>query len=108
MTSAPISGGGRTVGGAPGGGGNPDEVMPNKSSKVEKTKTTESIGGKYTKTTEVRPSTKSPGQSRAEYVRIKNSSGKVVKTYKDSYDRGNKFQGRKPLRGGPEGRPQNE
>ncbi len=76
-----------------------------KASKVSKSKTTESIGGgKFTKTTEVRPG-KGPGQSRAEYVRIKNADGKTIRTYKDSYDRGNKFQGRKPLRGGPEGRP---
>jgi len=73
-------------------------------SKVEKSKKVEKIGDKFTKTTEVRPG-KGPGQSRAEYVRYKNRQGKVIKTYKDSYDRGNKFQGRKPLRGGPEGRP---
>jgi RHS repeat-associated protein len=76
-----------------------------KLSKVEKSKTTESIGGKYTKTTEVRPG-KGPGQSRAEITRVKNSEGKTIRTYKDSYDRANKFQHRKPLRGGPEGRPQ--
>ena len=79
-----------------------------KQSKVQKSNKTEEIGGgKFTKTTETRPG-KGPGQSRAEYVRIKNKNGKVVKTYKDSYDRANKFQGRKPLRGGPEGRLQNE
>ncbi len=78
-----------------------------KQSKVEKSKTTEPVGDKYTKTTEVRPG-KGPGQSRAEYVRYKNSKGEIIKTYKDSYDRANKWQGRKPLRGGPEGRPQNE
>jgi uncharacterized protein RhaS with RHS repeats len=60
--------------------------------------------GRFTRTTEVRPSKKSPGQSRAEYVRIKNEKGKVVRTYKDSYDRAGKHQGRKPLTGGPEGR----
>src|SRR5690606_17744301 len=42
-----------------------------KLSKVGKSKTVESIGGKYTKTTEVRPGT-GPGQSRAEYIRYKN------------------------------------
>ena len=38
-----------------------------KKSKVVKSKTTETIGGKFTKTTEIRPG-KGPGQSRAEYV----------------------------------------
>ncbi|MFY1047876.1 RHS repeat-associated core domain-containing protein [Chryseobacterium sp. GP-SGM7] len=77
--------------------------------KVQKSKTTTTVGkeGKYTKTTEVRPSKQSPGQSRAEYTRVKNKDGKVIKTYKDSYDRANKFQHRKPLTGGPEGRPAN-
>ena len=84
------------------------KINNNKSeSKVEKSKTTESVGGKFTKTTEVRPG-KGSGQSRAEYVRYKNKDGKVIRTHKDSYDRANKFQHRKPLRGGPEGRPQND
>ena len=74
-------------------------------SKVEKSTTVEKIGD-FTKKTRVEPSKKSPGQSRAEYVTIKNKEGKTIKTYKDSYDRGNKFQNGKPLRGGPEGRPQ--
>lgn len=65
-----------------------------KLSKVERTKTTETIGGKYTKTTEVKPG-KGPGQSRAEYVKYKNQDGKTIKMYKDSYDRANKFQHRK-------------
>lgn len=73
-----------------------------KLSKVEKSKTVEKIGD-FTKKTEVRPG-KGPGQSRAEYTTYKNKDGKTVKTYKDSYDRSNKYQGRKPLRGGPEGR----
>jgi hypothetical protein len=30
----------------------------------------------------------------------------TAETYKDSYDRANTFKHRKPLRGGPEGRPQ--
>jgi RHS repeat-associated protein len=81
------------------------EATTAKLSKVERTKTVESVGEKFTKKTEVRPG-KGPGQSRAEYVTYKNGEGKTVKSYKDSYDRGNKFQGRKPLRGGPEGRPQ--
>ncbi len=60
--------------------------------------------GRFTRKTEVRPG-KGPGQSRAEYVRVKNEKGKTIRTYKDSYDRAGKFQGRKPLTGGPEGRP---
>jgi RHS repeat-associated protein len=49
----------------------------NTSNKVEKSKTTTTVGkeGKYTKTTEVRPSKQSPGQSRAEYTRVKNKDG---------------------------------
>lgn len=74
-----------------------------KPSKVEKSTKVEQVGD-FTKKTKVEPSKKSPGQSRAEYVTYKNKDGKTVRTYKDSYDRGNKFQGRKPLRGGPEGR----
>ena len=66
-----------------------------KQSKVEKSTKTEPVGnGKYTKTTEVKPG-KGPGQSRAEYIRYKNSDGKTIKVVKDSYDRGNKFQHRK-------------
>jgi hypothetical protein len=78
-----------------------------KLSKIEKSKTVEKIGDKFTKTTEVRPG-KGSGQSRAEYVRYKNESGKVIKTHKDSYDQAGNFVHRKPLRGGPEGRPQKE
>ncbi len=79
-----------------------------KLSKVERTSTVEEIGGgKFTKTTDVRPG-KGPGQSRAEYVRYKNQQGETIRTYKDPYDRANNFQHRKPLRGGPEGRPQSE
>ena len=76
-----------------------------KLSKIEKSKTTTSIVDKYTKRTEVR-SGNGPGQSRTEINVIKNNEGKTIKTYKDSYERANKFQHRKPLRGGPEGRPQ--
>ncbi|MBN1281835.1 MAG: hypothetical protein JW985_02595 [Alphaproteobacteria bacterium] len=64
-------------------------------SKVKKEIKKETIGeGKFEKTTEIRPG-KGPGQSRAEYTRIKNSEGKTIKSYKDSYDRANKFQHRK-------------
>jgi len=64
-------------------------------------------GGKFTKTTTVEPGD-APGQSRAEYVVIKNQEGDTIRTYKDSYDRaGNYVNPRKPLRGGPEGRPAN-
>jgi uncharacterized protein RhaS with RHS repeats len=81
------------------------EKTGNVSRAVSKSKTTTSIGDKFSKTIEIRPG-KGGGQSRAEYVRYKNSDGKTIRTYKDSYDRANKFQHRKPLRGGPEGRPQ--
>ncbi len=64
-------------------------------SKVEKTRTETKVGDKFTKTTEVRPSKQSPGQSRAEYVKYKNKDGKTIKMYKDSYDRANRFQHRK-------------
>ena len=90
------------------GGSKPSKSTQNnqttKPSKVEKSTKTEQVGD-FTKKTKVEPSKKSPGQSRAEYVTYKNKDGKTVRTHKDSYDRGNKFQGRKPLRGGPEGRP---
>jgi hypothetical protein len=78
-----------------------------KLSKVEKSKTVEKIGKKFTKTTEVRPG-KGSGQSRAEYVRYKNEDGKVIRTYKDSYDQAGNWQHRKALRGGPEGRPRED
>lgn len=74
-----------------------------KLSKVPKSKVVNNVGGKFTKTKEVRPGN-GPGQSRAEYVRYKNSDGKTIRSYKDSYDRANKFQGRKPTTGDPEGR----
>jgi RHS repeat-associated protein len=73
----------------------PDTKPETTPSKVEKSKTTEKVGEKFTKTTEVRPSKKSPGQSRAEYIRYKNKEGRTIKSVKDSYDRGNKFQHRK-------------
>lgn len=78
--------------------GTPPASPPEKTptpSKVEKTKTETKVGDKFTKTTEVRPSKQSPGQSRAEYVKYKNRDGKTIKMYKDSYDRANKFQHRK-------------
>ena len=71
-------------------------------SKITRSVRVERIG-RFTRTTEIRPG-KSPGQSRAEYVRVKNEKGKTIRTYKDSYDRAGKYQGRKPLTGGPEGR----
>jgi RHS repeat-associated protein len=79
------------------------EVVGKNLSKVTKSKTTESLGDRFTKITEVRPG-KGPGQSRAEYVRYKNSDGKTIRSYKDSYDRANKWWGRKPTRGDPEGK----
>ena len=97
-----------SVSGSAGGGGknrNQTTKKTTSSSKVQKSTTTRSVGGTYTKKTVVRPG-KGPGQSRAEYVTVKTKDGRTIRTYKDSYDRGNKFQGRKPLRGGPEGRPQ--
>jgi len=76
-----------------------------KLSKVKKTKVVESFGD-YTKTTKVIPG-KGPGQSRSVMTYFKNATGRVVRSFKDSYDRANKFIHRKPLRGGPEGRPPN-
>lgn len=65
-------------------------------SKTQKSVKTENVGkGKFTKTTTVRPSKISPGQSRAEMIKYKNQNGKTIKVVKDSYDRGNKFQHRK-------------
>ena len=76
-----------------------------KLSKVQKTTSTKTVGSKFRKKTKIEPG-KGPGQSRAEYVTIKTKDGRTIRTYKDSYDRANKFRHRKPLRGGPEGRPQ--
>ena len=59
--------------------------------------------GKFTKITWVVRG-KGGGASRAVYTVIKDSKGRVIKTFKDSYDRANRFMHRKPLRGGPEGR----
>ena len=84
--------------GTPPAGGSPSKSVSRESeklSKVEKSKKVEKIGDKFTKTTEVKPG-KGPGQSRAEYIRYKNSQGKTIKNVKDSYDRANKFQHRKP------------
>jgi len=76
-------------------------------SKIKKSKKDFFIGnGRFKKTVKVVPG-RGPGQSRSEYVIIKNKQGKTIKTYKDSYDRANIFQHRKSLRGGPEGRQQN-
>lgn len=77
-----------------------------KLSKVKKVTRTEQIGNKFTKKTKVNPG-RGPGQSRAEITTVKNKAGKTIRTYKDTFDRANKFMHRKPLRGGPEGRPQN-
>lgn len=44
------------------------------------------------------------GQSRAEFIIVKNNQGRTIRTFKDSFDRAGKFQHRKPLSGGPEGR----
>ena len=66
-------------------------------SKVQYSKTTAPVGkSNFSKTTEVKPSNKKPGQSRAEYIRFKNSEGKVIKSVKDSYDRAGYFMHRKP------------
>lgn len=78
-----------------------------KLSKVSASKKIEGISDKFTKITEVRPG-RGPGQTRAEYIRYKNTDGKVIRTRKDSYDRAGKYQHSKPMRGGPEGRPQDE
>ncbi len=78
-----------------------------KLSKVPKSTTSRKIGTKFTEKTKVLPG-KGPGQSRAEIKSVKNADGKVVRTQKDSFDRAGKFQHRKPLRGGPEGRRQDE
>jgi hypothetical protein len=75
-----------------------------KLSKVEKSTSSRSIGGKFTEKTKIVPG-RGPGQSRAEVKTVKNPDGKTIRTQKDSFDRAGKFQGRKPLRGGPEGRP---
>lgn len=73
-------------------------------SKVQKSVKTEEVGGgKFIKKTKISPG-KGPGQSRAEMEMTKNADGKLIRTRKFSYDRANKFQGKKPLRGGPEGR----
>ncbi len=85
-----------------------DRVNPGKKlSKVSKETKTETVGGKFTKKTKVVPG-KGPGQSRAEIVTVKNQKGETIRTHKDSFDRAGKFQHRKPLRGGPEGRPQDD
>lgn len=55
----------------------------------------ELVGKRFVKKTEVRKSTKAPGQSRAVYTSYRNQDGKKLKAYKDSYDRANKFQHRK-------------
>ncbi|MEP7147804.1 MAG: RHS repeat-associated core domain-containing protein [Acidobacteriota bacterium] len=76
-----------------------------KLSKVSKSTSTKSVGGKFTKKTKVEPG-RDPGQSRAEIVTVKTRGGRLIRSYKDTFDRANRFKHRKPLRGGPEGRPQ--
>lgn len=68
-----------------------------------KTKTVTQVG-RFTKTSWT-VAGKQGGASRATYNIIKDSKGKVVKTFKDSYDKANRSMHRKPLSGGPEGRP---
>ena len=77
-----------------------------KRSKVEKSTKVEKVGDKFTKKTKTVPG-KGPGQSRSEMEFVKNKKGKVVRSRKFSFDRANKFQHKKPARGGPEGRPAN-
>ena len=79
-----------------------------KLSKVKKEIREETIGdGKFTKKTKVFPG-KGRGQSRSEMEFVKNSDGKLIRSRKFSFDRGNKFQHKKSARGGPEGRKANE
>jgi len=79
-----------------------------KLSKVNKEVREETIGnGKFTKKTKVFPG-KGPGQSRSEMEFVKNSEGKLIRSRKFSFDRGNKFQHKKSARGGPEGRKADE
>lgn len=70
------------------------EKQVTKLSKVPKSVTKKTVGGKFTKETKVTPG-KGPGQSRSEMVKVKNSNRKTIKVYKDSFDRANKFQHRK-------------
>lgn len=77
-----------------------------KMSKVPKSKKTEKVGD-FSKKTKVVPG-RGPEQSRAEIVTVRNKDGKTIRTHKDLYDRSGKFQHRKPLRGGPEGRKQDD
>jgi RHS repeat-associated protein len=70
---------------------------------VGRSKPVQTVAGNFTKKTFTVFS--KPGQSRAEYTYWKNAQGKVIRSYKDSYDRANRFMHRKPLRGGSEGRP---
>lgn len=78
-----------------------------KLSKVSKNKTVSNVGKKFTKVTKTFPG-KGPGQSRSEMEFVKNSTGKVIRSRKFSFDRSNKYQHMKNARGGPEGRKPNE
>lgn len=87
--------------------GNPNQSIanqaPKKQSKVNKETRTDEIGGKFGRKVKIEPG-RGPGQSRSEMTIIRNADGKVIRTHKDSFDRAGKFQHRKHLRGGPEGR----
>lgn len=63
--------------------------------------------GKFTKKTKIIPG-KGPGQSRSEMEFVKNADGKVIRARKFSYDRANKLQHKKRVRGGPDGRGAND
>lgn len=73
-----------------------------KASKVEKATKVRELG-QFTIKTKTVPG-RGPGQSRAEITVIRNAAGRVIRTFKDTFDRANRFMHRKPLRGGPEGR----
>lgn len=79
-----------------------------KLSKVKKEVRNETIGeGKFTKKTKIIPG-KGPGQSRSEMEFVKNADGKLIRARKFSYDRANKIQHKKRVRGGPDGRGAND
>lgn len=72
-------------------------------SKVKKEVKVEKVGEKFEKKTKIIPG-RGPGQSRSEMEFVKNADGKLIRARKFSYDRGNKLQHKKPVRGGPDGR----
>lgn len=77
-----------------------------KLSKIKKSVTKIKIG-KFTKKTKTIPG-RDPGQSRSEMEFVTNADGKLIRARKFSYDRGNKFQGKKRIVGGPDGRGQDD